>query len=86
MPRLPASALCRCGCAQIRNTPLHYAAWNGAVACVALLVERGANKEAKNEVRCTAFPPTAAAAACCIGTTAPTQRCALEKLDVRGAR
>jgi hypothetical protein len=47
---LSAAALRRCGCAQHGNTPLHRAA-NGRVACVSLLVERGANKEAKNSVR-----------------------------------
>jgi hypothetical protein len=49
---LSAAALHRCGCAQ-GGTPLHCAALHdGQVACVAVLVERGANKEAKNEVRC----------------------------------
>jgi hypothetical protein len=58
-----AAALCRCGCAQTGRTPLHYAAWHGHVACVTLLVERGADKEATNEVRCAApLPP---AVACC---------------------
>ncbi len=59
-PPLSAAALRRCGCAQNGDTPLHYAAFNGQVACVALLVERGANKAAKNEVRCVAPSPAAA--------------------------
>jgi hypothetical protein len=41
----------RCGCAQRHNTPLHFAVYNGHVACVALLVDCGANKDAKNKVR-----------------------------------
>jgi hypothetical protein len=73
-----AAALRRCGCAQSDSTPLHWAAINGQVACVALLVERGANKEAKDKVRCAA-PSPAAAAACCVGTAASAQRCALQK-------
>jgi hypothetical protein len=55
-----AAALRRCGCAQDGYTPLHWAADNGHVACVALLVERGANKDAKTNVRCAAPSPAAA--------------------------
>jgi hypothetical protein len=51
---LPPLGLCRCGCAQAGWTPLHYAAQNGQTACVALLVEHGANKDAKDNVRCAA--------------------------------
>jgi hypothetical protein len=54
-----AAALRRCGCAQCGSTPLHDAAHNGQVACVALLVERGANNKAKDEVRCAAPSPAA---------------------------
>jgi hypothetical protein len=54
---LSAAALRRCGCAQFGSTPLHCAALRGHVACVALLVERGANKEAKDNVRCAAPSP-----------------------------
>jgi hypothetical protein len=36
------------------HTPLHWAAFKGHVACVTLLVERGANMEAMDEVRRTA--------------------------------
>jgi hypothetical protein len=61
-----AAALRRCGCAQTRWTPLHWAAYNDHVACVALLVERGANKDAKNVVRCAAPSPAAATAVCCL--------------------
>jgi ankyrin repeat protein len=54
-PRRPsAAALRRCERAQDGNTPLQWAAFKGDVACVKLLVERGANKEAKNTVRCDA--------------------------------
>jgi ankyrin repeat protein len=72
---LSAAALRRCGCAQNGMTPLHWAAFKGKVACVALLVERGANKDAKNDVRCAA-PSPAAAAVRCTGTAASAQRCA----------
>jgi hypothetical protein len=86
---LSAAALRRCGCAQNGNTPLHQAAVNGHVECVALLVERGANKEAKNNVRCAAPSPAAVAAACCIGSAASAHRCALQQwgacVRVRGA-
>jgi ankyrin repeat protein len=57
-----------CECAQEGDTPLHLAALKGRVACVALLVELGAHKEAKNEARCAAprplpSPPLRAASA-----------------------
>ncbi len=51
---LPASALRCCGCTQTGNTALHRAARSGGLACVTLLVERGANIHATNEVRCDA--------------------------------
>jgi hypothetical protein len=38
-------------CAQKSNTPLHWAAHNGHASVVTLLCERGADKEAKNNVR-----------------------------------
>ena len=36
---------------QSLNTPLHYAARNGKLEVVTLLLDRGAEKEAKDEVR-----------------------------------
>jgi ankyrin repeat protein len=42
-------------------TPLHYASWSGHVDCARLLLERGADKNAKNEVRTHAPPPRRAA-------------------------
>jgi hypothetical protein len=59
-------------------TPLLMTAEKGHLGVVQLLVERGADKEAKDNVRCAA-PSLAAAAACCIGTDASAQRCALQK-------
>ena len=53
-----------CGCAQIGFTPLHEAALNGKPECVRLLVERGADKEAKDDVRA---PTHVTAAARCVG-------------------
>jgi ankyrin repeat protein len=42
-----------CCVARAQNgwTPLHMAAWNGRVSVVPLLLERGADKEAKTNVR-----------------------------------
>jgi ankyrin repeat protein len=37
---------------QLGYTPLHGAAMGGHAECVTLLVDRGANKEATNNVRC----------------------------------
>jgi hypothetical protein len=50
----------RRGCAQFFCTPLHWAANNDNVACVVALCERGANKQAKNDVRPALFcaPPS----------------------------
>jgi ankyrin repeat protein len=45
-------------------TPLQLAAFEGQVACVVALCERGANKEAKQEVRRT-LPATHAARTFC---------------------
>jgi ankyrin repeat protein len=42
--------------AQEGNTPLHNAAENGDASVIAALCERGADKEAKNNVRCTRPP------------------------------
>jgi hypothetical protein len=76
-----AAALRCCGYAQRDRTPLHCAARRGQVVCVALLVERGANKEAKNNVRCAAPSPTAAAAAaCCVRVPPPIAPRALRAL------
>jgi hypothetical protein len=58
-----AAVLRRSGMAQNGDTPLHYAAQRGHVECVALLVERGADKEAKDKVRCAGPLLTAA---CCM--------------------
>jgi hypothetical protein len=77
-----AAALRRCGCAQYGKTPLHMAAEYDQDKCVAWLVERGANKEAKDKVCCTAPSPTAVAA-CCIGTAVSAHRCALPKPGAR---
>jgi hypothetical protein len=73
---VPAAALRRCGCAQASFTPLLLAVKSGHVECVKLLVERGADKEAKDEVRCAAHPP---ANVCCTGTVTSAQRCALHR-------
>jgi hypothetical protein len=85
-----AALLHCCGCAQRGETPLHYAAYKGHVACAALLVERGANKNTKDEVRwlhCAAPSPAAAAAACCIGTAVAALRCAaLRSAEARPKR
>ena len=70
MRRADASALslpCH-ACAQLReDTPLHFAATNGHASMVKLLVERGADVNAKSEVRrvftVVAARPVAAAAA-----------------------
>jgi hypothetical protein len=78
----PLLSLRRCCCTQDGNTPLHMAAMDGHVACVALLVERGANREATDMVRCMRCALFRHTAACCIGTGASAQRCALQK---RGA-
>jgi hypothetical protein len=43
-----------CGCAQDGFTPLHWPAQSGYLECVRLLMERGADKDAKSNVR----PPT----------------------------
>jgi ankyrin repeat protein len=50
---------------------LHHAASGGDAACVALLVERGANKEATDNVRCAR---AAAINARCIDMAASAQR------------
>ena len=57
-----------CGRAQNGATPLHTAAFSGHLECVRLLLERGADKEAKTKVR---TPTRATAAARCVG--APRQ-------------
>jgi ankyrin repeat protein len=48
------------------DTPLHMAAENGHVACIMLLVECNANKEAENYRRYTAPPPAAAVCAAAV--------------------
>jgi hypothetical protein len=50
--------------AQYGYTPLHYAASNGQLECARLLLERGADKEAKEDVRA---PTLVTAAARCVG-------------------
>jgi hypothetical protein len=71
-PFLYPPPMCRYGCVQGGGTPLHYAAFGDHVACVTLLVERGANVKAKIKVRCderAIFFHAAAAFrfACCCG-------------------
>ena len=51
-----------CGRAQDGDTPLHTAAFSGHLECVRLLLERGADKDAKTKVR--AHTRTTAAARC----------------------
>ena len=56
-------ALLLCGPAQYGMTPLHWAAFNGRLEVVRLLLDSGADKEATNQVR----TPCATAAARCVG-------------------
>ena len=56
-------ALRLCGRAQKGWTPLHYAALYGHLVVVRLLLERGADKEAKSNVRA----PRVTAATLCVG-------------------
>jgi ankyrin repeat protein len=51
-----------CGRAQDGFTPLQKAAWHGHLECARLLLERGADKEAKGNVRapCLTLPRRAA--------------------------
>jgi ankyrin repeat protein len=44
------------GTAQDNNTPLHFAAFKGHASIVMLLLERGADMAAKDEVRRAARP------------------------------
>jgi hypothetical protein len=48
--------LCCYECAQDGSTPLHGAAMSGQAECVTLLVQHGADKEAKDKVRCDRLP------------------------------
>ena len=58
-------ALCFAVCRRAQSgwTPLHFAARGGKLECARLLLERGANKEAKTVVRA---PMRATAAARCV--------------------
>ena len=54
----PPSTLCLSSRrSQNGDTPLHVAAYNGKVECVKVLVEAGANIEAKNKVSPPPTPP-----------------------------
>ena len=50
-----------CGRAQDGSTPLHLAANNGRLECAQLLLDRGGDKDAKNNVRAQAQLPRSAA-------------------------